>query len=422
MKTVLCCFASARYWTNSEELENAVKSIQNEMKELCDEVILVDDNFELNNLEKHKEDLMIAMPMSGGVQPNIIKATEYFSNVLIYAGYVKGNFDNEIGRKMIIGNAAPAVMDVYAVLKRKGNVHLCSNRDDLKKRINAYQACDKIRGSKLLAIGSTEPWVISAVRDWSIVKERFGIEIINVSQEELIEIYENTNSYYAEGFYKQWREKSKDVIEPTESDLLNASKFQTALINLIEKYGASGAAVACFNMLKTGTTSCLGVSYINTYTDYVVSCEGDMDSAITMLIMKALAKDSTWMANPNIQPDNTVNFVHCTAPTCINGKECEYILRNHHESGIGVSTQVQLPLNVNMTACRISDNLSKMLVQNCISTNGEYEPSCRTQLKVQFESFEKYINDCLGCHLIFAFNDIKQELIYVAENFGITVL
>lgn len=422
MKIILCCFASSRYWTNRAELKNAVECIKNDIKTLCDTVILIDEQFNFNYLKEYNDSLMVALPMSGGVQPDIIRATEYFEKVLIYAGYVKGNFDDEITKKMVIGNAAPAVMDVYAVLKRKGNIHLCSNREELKKRINVYQACEKIRGSKLLAIGNTEPWVISAVRDWKVVKDRFGIEIINVTQEELIEIYENTNSDYAEGFYKQWREKSKDVIEPTESDLLNASKFQTALINLIEKYGASGAAVACFNMLKTGTTSCLGVSYINTYTDYVVSCEGDMDSAITMLIMKALAKDSPWMANPNIQPDNTVNFVHCTAPTCINGKECDYILRNHHESGIGVSTQVQLPLNVNMTACRISDNLSKMMVQKCTGTSGEYEPSCRTQLKVKLEDYHKYIYDSLGCHLIFVFEDIKQELIYLAEEFDIEVL
>ena len=79
-----------------------------------------------------------------------------------------------------------------------------------------------------------------------------------------------------------------------------------------------------------------------------------MDSAITMLIMKRLTNDNVWMANPNIQSDGMVNFVHCNAPVRINGEDCKYILINHHESGIGVSTQVELPENIKITVCRIS--------------------------------------------------------------------
>ena len=422
MKNIICCFASTRYWNDKDELEKAYECVKNELKDLCDTVFLIRELSEVASLSEYGDYSMIALPMSGGVQPNIIEAAKHFANVIVFAGYVKGNFKSQLTEKMIICNAAPAVMDVYAVLRKERNARLCTNHVELKKLLKAQDACEKIRKSKILAIGNTEPWVISAVRDWSIVKQRFGIDVIDVRQEELIEIYDAIDSESANVYYKSWSENASKVIEPTQADILSASKFQTALIKLLEKYNANGAAIACFNMLKSGTTACLGVSYINTYTDYVVSCEGDMDSAITMLIMKALAKDSPWMANPNIQADNTVNFVHCTAPTRINGKNCKYILRDHHESGIGVSTQVEMPKNTKMTACRISDNLSKMMVQNCVGINGEYEPSCRTQLKVKLDDFGKYIRDSLGCHMIFVFNDIKQELTYVAEEFGIELL
>ena len=75
-----------------------------------------------------------------------------------------------------------------------------------------------------------------------------------------------------------------------------------------------------------------------------------------------------------------------------------------------------------MTACRISDNLSKMTIHRCVGEAGEREPSCRTQLRVRFDDFNKYIKNALGCHQIFVFRDIGDELAYVAEALGIEVL
>ena len=422
MKTILCCFAARRYWTDKEELESAFKQIMEKTAGFCDEAYLVDDDFSLGEFKDNESNILIALPMSGAVQPNIIKAAGSFGSVLLLAGYVKDTFDNGVSQKMLVNNAAPAVMDVYAVLKREGaKVHLCTSLEGLVKRVNAALTVEKLKTARLLAIGQTEPWVISSVRDWSSVKERFGIDVVNVDQSELAELYQELKEN-GTVFGAEWYDGAESIAEPTRADVSDAAVFQSALIKLLEKYNANGAALACFNLLKSGTTSCLGVSYANTYTDYVVSCEGDMDSAITMLIMKLLSGDNVWMANPNIQNDGTVNFVHCTAPVVINGEKRKYILRNHHESGIGVSTQVELPENVNMTACRISNNVSQITIQGCVGIPTEYEPSCRTQLRVRFEDFNKYIRTALGCHQIFVFDDIKEELSYVADALGLEIL
>lgn len=423
MEVLLCGFASKRYWTDRAELERAFDLIRQAMGALCTTCILADDEFDFDCIEDRHNIVLIALPMSGAVQPKILDAAKGFYATYVYAGYVKGAFSDEICEKMLIHNAAPAVMDVYAVLKRTVSLTgLCVSQADLEKKIRVLLTYRKLRGSKLLLIGQTEPWVISSVRNWAQVKERFGIEVVQIGQAELQELYDATTAEESEEICRQWKDQAIDMIEPSIEDLYQASRFQAALMKLMKQYDAAGAALACFELLKTGTTSCLGVSAINCRTAYSVACEGDVDSAITMMVMKSLAQDSVWMANPNIQCDHTVNFVHCTAPTRVSGQNLPYILRNHHESGIGVSTQADLPKNVKMTACRISDNLSRMTVQNCIGLPGKYEPSCRTQLKIKFESFDKYIKSALGCHQVFVFEDIKEELLYFAELSGLTVL
>ena len=106
------------------------------------------------------------------------------------------------------------------------------------------------------------------------------------------------------------------------------------MLGMIEKYKCDGMAIACFDLIaSTGINPCLGVSYINGETPYFAACEGDVDSAVTMLFIQALTDDSPWMANPNLEQDETINFVHCTAPV----KGHKYILRNHHKTGIGAS-------------------------------------------------------------------------------------
>ena len=422
MKAVLCCFAAHRYWTDERELNQSFAHIKNEMADICQEAYLIDDNFDLCALELHAEDLMIAIPMSGAVQPKVLKIAEMFNSVLLYTGYIKDSFKNGISEKMLINNAAPAVMDVYAVMKRRTkNVHLCTSMDEVQKRAHALCVANNLRGTRLLAIGKTEPWVISSVRDWKIAKDKLGIEIIDVDQNELADIYESLGGIKTASS-DEWINGASGIIEPTNECVANASRMQQALLKLIDKYKAQGAAIACFDLLRLNTTACLGVSYINTYTDYVISCEGDMDSAITMLIMKRLSKSNVWMANPNLQSNGTVNFVHCTAPTAINGEKCSYVLRNHHESGIGVSTQVELPRDIPMTACRISNDLSQMTVHGCVGICGEYEHSCRTQLTVKLDDFEKYVKNALGCHQVFVFRDITKELTYAADALGIEVL
>jgi hypothetical protein len=142
-----------------------------------------------------------------------------------------------------------------------------------------------------------------------------------------------------------------------------------------------------------------------------------------MLLMKKLVNTKLWMANPGIHPEGIINFSHCTAPIDVENKgNCNYILRNHHESGIGTSIQVELPLNKVVTACRISDNAGKITINKGITIDGKYESACRTQLYIKFDDFKHYINTALGCHQVFAFEDVAEPMALLAEELGLEII
>ena len=189
----------------------------------------------------------------------------------------------------------------------------------------------------------------------------------------------------------------------------------------MEKYEADACAIACFNLLKTGTNTCLGVSFVNNTPDKIAACECDMDSCLTMLLMKKLSRSNLWMANPALRSSGLVNFSHCTGACNMNG-DCRYILRNHHESGIGVSLQIEYPLEETVTSVRVSNEARDITIQKGKTVKGERLNCCRTQIYVRYDDFDKYLNTALGCHQVFAFDDIADKVRDLAGLFGLNIL
>ena len=420
MKTVCMFFAARRYWADEEKLRSAYETLAAQMGEGI-ECCLAADAMEEDKLPQG--DCLIAVPMSGAVQQNILAAAAAYESVVLYGAYIRGTAPGALCSEMLRCNAAPTLMDTWAVLRRTTpGTQLALNEAQLKDALQVLAAYNAVRGATLLQIGHTEPWVISNASEPAVYEARFGVKIRFVEQDELAQLYRGAQREQAQTYYDWFVQNSTGCAEPTDGALWDASRMAWALITLLERYGAQGAAIACFNLLSEGTTSCLGVSYVNDCTPMVAACEGDMDSAVTMLMMKHLTSTKLWMANPGLQPDGTVNFSHCTAPICCMGDPLPCTLRSHHESGIGVSLQVELPQKKRVTACRISDEASKMTVHLGYSAAGPYETACRTQMHVRFDDAPHYLRTVLGCHQVFAFEDVEEKLLRLAALFGLDVL
>lgn len=417
MKVISAFFASTRYWTEQDKLTTAYKMAAEQMKGITDTCVLIRNGDLLELPQAEPEDCLVIVPMSGAVQKVVLEAASKYKFICLFASCVNGNFEQNLCREMLRLNASPTLIDSYAVLKRTHpHALLAVDFDELKRNLKVLRAYSYVANARLLLIGETEPWVVSNSHRLSVYQERLGVEIRQIGYEELLQYYEETKEEETERLVYHFKSRSEKIVEPTDDDMNRACRFAVALVKLIEKYHAAGAALACFHLIEVlNINSCLGVSYINDCTDQFVACEGDMDSAVTMLLMKKLSNDKLWMANPNLQPDKTVNFVHCTAPLTVCGRQCRCTLRNHHETHLGVSPAVEFPAGQEITLCRISRDVSAMTVQKGISVSEPYEDSCRTQMRVKLDDFHKYLDTVLGCHQVITFGDITKELIMLGR-------
>ena len=421
MKITVCCFAAQRYWTEQTLLDSAFREIKEHLSGISEDIRLIQDG---NRIPEKSNGILVAVPLSGAVQPDIIDTAKNFSAVCLYAAYVKGNLSDSAREQLLKNNAAPTVMDCWAVLKRTHERCLfAENLSVLSKNVTVLNAACEIQQEKLLLIGETEPWVISAERDLTVYQNKLGIHIEKICSDELESEYRKTTDLDAENFFRYYKDSAVGCVEPDDNDIRNAARLAAALISTVRNHHANGVAIACFSLIrKLQINPCMGVGFINDCTDLIAACEGDTDSAVTMLLMRHIAKDKLWMANPGIEPDGSVRFSHCTAPLTIGGKLRPTVLRNHHESGLGVSPEVSLPENIEVTLCRISDGASYMTVQKGNAMYGEHEPVCRTQLTVMPEDPKHYIDTALGCHQVIAFEDISEEMKSLGSLLGLTVL
>ena len=98
----------------------------------------------------------------------------------------------------------------------------------------------KRKYQRLGVIGKPSDWLISSNVDYSLVKEKFGIELVNIPLKELIEEYKNINEDRIE-FDPSFSKKELD----------KALNLHNALINVKERYNLSGLTLRCFSLLKT---------------------------------------------------------------------------------------------------------------------------------------------------------------------------
>ena len=419
MKPLYAFFAARRYWPRPEAAARAMEALLAKMPGGGEDRLFWDDQ----PLSLPRADLIVLAPLSGGVQSQMLSAASVCPSAVVYASYMRGNSDREAEEGMLRANAAPAFMDTWAVLRRSHpHCRAALTPNDLAHLLRLHGALLSVRSARILQIGERENWVVSTAASRETYQALLGVEIVPVFLDEVESRFRAATRDEAQPYRDWFISHSQSIMEPTQDDIWAASRMAFSLDALLTDYAASGAALSCFRLLSTGVNMCLAVSWANDRTPRFVSCEGDMDSAVTMLMMKKLARGRLWMANPALYPDGLIHFSHCTAPICLLGEPLPTILRSHHESGIGVSLQVDIPAGLTATLCRVSGERGEYTVQRGVTVPGPYLPACRTQSWIRLDDMDHYVSTALGCHQVISFEDMEEDFSALASGLGLTRL
>lgn len=254
--------------------------------------------------------------------------------------------------------------------------------------------------TKLGIIGKPSSWLISSNVDPLRAKE-LGIELISIDIQELIDLAK------ADSFIPP-----KQLLHPTfsEGEQEKAYHLEHALRKLAYKYELDGFTLRCFDLLGTlKTSSCLGFANINR-DGLIATCEGDVPSMISMLMVKEILSQKAFQANPSrIDLDNKkIILAHCTIPLDM----CEsYDLDTHYESQSGIGVKGELHLG-DVTIFKIDNTLTKFVALEGEILRNLNEPNlCRTQIEVSIpNNIEYFLTKPLHNHHIVLYGHKAKEL------------
>ena len=250
-------------------------------------------------------------------------------------------------------NSLAASMEILSYLQQRnlrGEI-LHGSTDYVTGRIEALfrveEARRQLQGARLGIIGKPSDWLISSDADYKAVRERLGIELVNIPMQELL-------------------------------DTIVSNDIYGGLKTIIDRYQLKGFTLRCFDLLTSlKTTGCLALARLNAE-GYVAGCEGDVPAMLSMMIIRTLTGLSGFQANPaRINPETgELLFAHCTIP--LNMVE-SYELDTHFESGIGVGVRGFMKAGP-VTLFKVSGDLNRHFVAEGSLIKNTTEPNlCRTQ-------------------------------------------
>ena len=361
--------------------------INENTKNLLDELMSASDvEFNVTSLDDlYEGDLALILIQSGGSEGLFL---ENFSK--LKAPYYLLTYGNN--------NSLAASLEILSYLKDNnldGEVLHGSNEYIVDRVKSLAKGEAKYR---LGVIGKPSDWLIASAVNYDSAKRLHGIDLVDVSIDEIRTRYaESINDYNLTFDY------DKDEID-------KALRLHKALEGVKTDYNLDGLTIRCFDLLgDLKTTACLSLAFLNKE-GIVATCEGDIPTMVTMHILNKITGQRGFQANPS-RIDATggkMILAHCTLPLDMVEK---FYLDTHFESGIGVAVKGYLK-EEKVTIFKLSRNLKDYFVTTGrILRNLEESNLCRTQIEVEVDGGINYfLTRPYGNHHVVIYGDHKAEI------------
>lgn len=309
-------------------------------------------------------------------------------------------------------NSLPAALEALAAIRQQGGRGriVVSGADpdaderQLDEAIADLEAIGRFHSMRLGVVGGPSSWLVASSPDPETVRRRWGVDVVTVDPTRMIELTRVPvvpTGPLAERFTKV-ADPTRTTVDARAVD--DAMGVRSALVDVLDDHCLDAVTVRCFDLLgDPGTSGCLALASLND-DGIVAGCEGDVPSALAMLLVRQLLGQPSWMANPatvDVDADRLV-LAHCTvAPSMVDG----FALDTHFESGRGVGisgTFAPQPVTLLRLGGRDLDEC--WIAEGDIVATGDDPDLCRTQVTVALGGGRaaELLERPLGNHVVLA--------------------
>jgi len=365
----------------------------------------------------------IILSLSGGIEGDVLACLEQAQQ----SSYLKNAKLPILILANPHANSLPAALEILARLNQTGRagriIFMTAGYrylDELQTACRVLETYRILAQSRIGVIGTPSDWLVASVPDAQTVRSVWGPELVQIPITRLIELYHQTSDAEAAKEAVSFAKNATACVEPDRATLIGAVKIYLAIKSIVAEYQLAALTIRCFDLLSSPkNTGCFALALLNS-AGITASCEGDIPALLTMMLIKGLSGQPTFMANPaSINPvTGEMIAAHCTIPITMIQK---YTIRSHFESGIGAAVQGDFPPGP-VTIARVGGkDLTSLFVaegQAATVTNPE-ETLCRTQVRLTIapEKARQMLEKPLGNHHILATGALREAIEFYYRAF-----
>jgi L-fucose isomerase-like protein len=232
-----------------------------------------------------------------------------------------------------------------------------------------------------------------------------------------------------------YRTNATKIVQPSDSDILEAARASVALRQVLEAEGADAVMMDCLPGLRRPhqhVPPCMGFMTLRDQ-GIPAGCESDLDATLTMMLLQYLFDKPAFQHNPTVETEKNHYFcAHCTSASKMNGPEAPaepYMLMNHAEAGWGCVPRVLFSGGQEVTiakylSVRADSETPQMLVYSGEIVGCPSIPptgGCRTNAETTINELED-VADLKGHHLCMIYGDYARQLRTFCQLYGIEAL
>jgi hypothetical protein len=216
------------------------------------------------------------------------------------------------------------------------------------------------------------------------------------------------------------------IVEPTEEDTVNCARAYVTAKRLLAAEKANALSMDCLGMVgaRLVPTPPCGAWTLLQDQGITAGCEADLYGAMSLMMTSYLLDRPGYMNDPVPETfNNTLIAAHCTSGTRLDGFDkpaAPFILRDHSESSLGVSTQVLWPAGKPITLVRFTSPHEMIIDTGEVVGNIDTPPAggCRTSVELAMDDVED-CRDVKGFHQVVVLGNHRRILEDFCELYGI---
>ena len=312
-----------------------------------------------------------------------------------------------------LNNSLAAALEISAWIQSRdmkvkiihGSVPIMVNQVLLHHQ--AFAAKRSLKKKRIGVIGTPASWLVASHVDYLLAGQRWGVTYTDISIETVEKAFHEITEDEIGPEASLFANRAKGIQEATPEELLRAMRLYKALRRVCQEENLDALTLSCFSLIQSLALSMLNDEGIP------AGCEGDLQSIMTLLMVKELIGKPGFMANPSFVDlaRNEVLLAHCSIPTKMAE---EFIIRNHFETESGIAIQgIVHPGEVTLFKCGGECLDEYYLSSGHLIENTNMVTCCRTQLKVRLDKPADYfLHNPLGNHHILIqgnYTDLIQE-------------